>query len=170
MEDEWTPPLMKTLDIDEAPLPVIWDADFLYSPRDPSGAETYVLCEINVSSCFAIRDEAPAAIARTIKGPHPSKFGIRPIRAAAPRAPGPGDAAREPQLAAPRYGSTERWASRPLSGQASMRCVTFEEGEGEAECQTGTNLVHRAPVRKRVPYGDVEAQIVANLPDQADQT
>jgi hypothetical protein len=89
MEDEWTPPLMKTLDIDEAPLPVIWDADFLYSPRDPSGADTYVLCEINVSSCFAIRDEAPVAIARTIKGPHPSKFGIRPIRAAAPRAPGP---------------------------------------------------------------------------------
>jgi hypothetical protein len=67
MEDEWTPRLMETLDLDEASLPVIWDADFLYGPRDAAGADTYVLCEINVSSCFAIPDEAPAAIARTVK-------------------------------------------------------------------------------------------------------
>jgi hypothetical protein len=67
MEDEWTPQLMETLDIDETSLPVIWDADFLYGPRDAVGADTYVPCEINVSSCFAIPDEAPAAIARTVK-------------------------------------------------------------------------------------------------------
>jgi hypothetical protein len=67
MEDEWTPQLMEMLDIDETSLPVIWDADFLYGPRDAAGADTYVLCEINVSSCFAIPDEAPAAIARTVK-------------------------------------------------------------------------------------------------------
>jgi hypothetical protein len=35
----------------------------LYGPRDAAGADTYVLCEINVSSCFEIPDEAPAAIA-----------------------------------------------------------------------------------------------------------
>jgi hypothetical protein len=67
MEDHWTPQLMKTLAIDEASLPVIWDADFLYGPRDADGADSYVLCEINVSSCFAIPDEAPAAIARTVR-------------------------------------------------------------------------------------------------------
>jgi hypothetical protein len=67
MEDSWTPQLMETLGIDEASLPVIWDADFLYGPRDPAGADTYVLCEINASSCFAIPDGAPAAIARTVK-------------------------------------------------------------------------------------------------------
>jgi hypothetical protein len=67
MEDKWTPQLMETLDIDEASLPVIWDADFLYGPRDVAGADTYVLCEINASSCFAIPDEASAAIARTVK-------------------------------------------------------------------------------------------------------
>jgi hypothetical protein len=67
MEDEWTPQLMETLGIDETSLPVIWDADFLYGPRDAIGTDTYVLCEINVSSCFAIPDEAPAAIARTVK-------------------------------------------------------------------------------------------------------
>jgi hypothetical protein len=67
MEDTWTPQLMATLDIGEASLPVIWDADFLYGPRDAAGADTYVLCEINASSCFAIPDDAPAAIARTVK-------------------------------------------------------------------------------------------------------
>jgi hypothetical protein len=66
MEDEWTPQMMETLGIDEPSLPVIWDADFLYGPRDKAGADTYVLCEINVSSCFAIPDHAPAAIARTV--------------------------------------------------------------------------------------------------------
>jgi hypothetical protein len=67
MEDEWTPQLMEILGIDETWLPIIWDADFLYGPRDTTGADTYVLCEINVSSCFAIPDEAPAAIARMVK-------------------------------------------------------------------------------------------------------
>jgi hypothetical protein len=67
MEDEWTPQMMLTLGIDEEALPVIWDADFLYGQRDAAGADTYVLCEINASSCFAIPDEAPAAIARTVK-------------------------------------------------------------------------------------------------------
>jgi hypothetical protein len=67
MEDEWTPQMMDLLAIDEALMPVIWDADFLYGPRDADGADTYVLCEINASSCFAIPDEAPAAIARTVR-------------------------------------------------------------------------------------------------------
>ena len=67
MEDEWTPQMMKLLAIDEALMPVIWDADFLFGPRDAAGADTYVLCEINASSCFAIPDEAPAAIARTVR-------------------------------------------------------------------------------------------------------
>lgn len=67
MEDEWTPQMMELLAIEEPSLPVIWDADFLYGPRDAAGADTYVLCEINASSCFAIPDEAPAAIARTVR-------------------------------------------------------------------------------------------------------
>jgi hypothetical protein len=58
------PQMMEVLGIDRTRLPIIWDADFLYGPRTASGEDTYVLCEINVSSCFAIPDEAPAAIAR----------------------------------------------------------------------------------------------------------
>jgi len=64
MEDAWVPQMMDALGLDRAHLPIIWDADFLYGPPTASGADTYVLCEINVSSCFAIPDEAPAAIAR----------------------------------------------------------------------------------------------------------
>lgn len=67
MESEWVPEMMATLKIDAASLPIIWDADFLYGPPDASGADTYVLCEINVSSVFAIPDDAPAAIARLVK-------------------------------------------------------------------------------------------------------
>jgi hypothetical protein len=64
METEWTPQMMATLGIDGGSLPIIWDADFLYGPRTPTGEDSYVLCEINVSSVFAIPDQAPAAIAR----------------------------------------------------------------------------------------------------------
>jgi hypothetical protein len=64
MEAEWTPQMMATLGIDAASLPIIWDADFLYGPRNAAGEDTHVLCEINVSCVFAFPDEAPAAIAR----------------------------------------------------------------------------------------------------------
>jgi hypothetical protein len=68
MEAEWTPQMMDVLRIDAASLPIIWDADFLYGPRTASGEDSYVLCEINVSSVFAIPEEAPAAIARLALG------------------------------------------------------------------------------------------------------
>jgi len=58
METEWTPQMMEVLGIDSASLPIIWDADFLYGPQTASGEDSYVLCEINVSSCFAIPDQA----------------------------------------------------------------------------------------------------------------
>lgn len=67
MEREWVPKMTKLLEIDPRSLPIIWDADFLFGPRDASGADTYVLCEINVSSVFPIPDQAPAEIARLVK-------------------------------------------------------------------------------------------------------
>jgi hypothetical protein len=68
MEEEWTPQMMQILGIDAGSLPIIWDADFLYGPRTASGEDTYVLCEINVSSVFAIPEQASAAIARLTLG------------------------------------------------------------------------------------------------------
>jgi len=64
MEHEWTPQMMGVAGLEPAAMPIVWDADFLYGPRTESGEDSYVLCEINVSSVFAIPDEAPAAIAR----------------------------------------------------------------------------------------------------------
>ena len=64
MENEWTPQMAQLLGIERDALPIIWDADFLYGPRTAAGADTYVLCEINVSSVMPIPDQAPAEIAR----------------------------------------------------------------------------------------------------------
>jgi hypothetical protein len=43
-------------------------ADFLYGPRSALGEDSYVLCEINARSCFAIPDQAAAAVARLTAG------------------------------------------------------------------------------------------------------
>jgi hypothetical protein len=64
MESEWVPQLRRTVDLDTHSLPVIWDADFLYGPKDASGADTYVLCEINASSTFAFPEHAMPTVAQ----------------------------------------------------------------------------------------------------------
>lgn len=66
MESDWTPGIARTLEIEMSDLPVIWDADFLLGPKTPNGHDTYVLCEINVSSVFPIPNEAPDALAETL--------------------------------------------------------------------------------------------------------
>jgi hypothetical protein len=65
IESEWTPRMAEALDIQAQALPLIWDADFLYGPQTGSGEDTYVLCEINVSSVFPIPDQAPEEIAQS---------------------------------------------------------------------------------------------------------
>jgi hypothetical protein len=64
MEEEWLPTMQQVLDIDTESLPVIWDADFLYGPKAASGENTYVLCEINVSSVYPFPDEALEPLAQ----------------------------------------------------------------------------------------------------------
>ena len=68
-ERDWLPRMKELLDLDTHALPVIWDADFLFGQRDATGADTYVLCEINVSAVWpyptqASRKIADASIAR----------------------------------------------------------------------------------------------------------
>lgn len=72
LEQEWVPELQGLLDIETSGLPVLWDCDFLLGPRDKRGEDTYVLCEINVSSVAPFPDsvvphvaDAVAARART---------------------------------------------------------------------------------------------------------
>lgn len=64
MESEWVPQLQTTLQLETHALPVIWDADFFYGPKDAAGADTYVLCEINASSTFAFPEHAMPGVAR----------------------------------------------------------------------------------------------------------
>jgi len=58
MENEWLPKLQELLNLETESLPIIWDADFLYGPRAVDGEETYVLCEINVSSVHPYPESA----------------------------------------------------------------------------------------------------------------
>jgi hypothetical protein len=64
VETGWASQMMQVPGIDSTSLPIIWDADFLYGPRHAAGDDTYVFCEINVSSVFAIPDQVSASIAR----------------------------------------------------------------------------------------------------------
>jgi hypothetical protein len=58
LEEEWVPAVQRLLDIDTNELPVLWDCDFLLGPKRESGEDTYVLCEINVSSVSPFPDSA----------------------------------------------------------------------------------------------------------------
>jgi hypothetical protein len=66
MESEWVPGMQALLDIPTASLPALWDADFLYGPRTSEGADTHVLCEINVSSVAPYPDSAAPKVADAV--------------------------------------------------------------------------------------------------------
>jgi hypothetical protein len=66
MEAEWVPAMRKLLDIPAASLPALWDADFLYGPKAQDGRDTYVLCEINVSSVAPYPDSAAPKVAEAV--------------------------------------------------------------------------------------------------------
>jgi len=63
MEGGWVQEMQRILQIETRDLPALWDADFLYGPRDRAGQDTYVLCEINVSSVSPFPAEALAPLA-----------------------------------------------------------------------------------------------------------
>ncbi len=63
LESEWLPEMCRVLSIHPAELPVIWDADFMYGPKSTAGEDTYVLCEINISSVYPFPDEALGPLA-----------------------------------------------------------------------------------------------------------
>jgi hypothetical protein len=63
LENEWVSEMCRILDLDIESLPIIWDADFLFGPKTATGEDTYVLCEINVSSVYPFPDDALEPIA-----------------------------------------------------------------------------------------------------------
>jgi hypothetical protein len=64
LEREWVPQMQQVLGLDRAALPVLWDCDFLLGPKDASGQDSYVLCEINASSVSPFPDSAAPLVAR----------------------------------------------------------------------------------------------------------
>lgn len=63
LEREWLDQLCAIVGVDKAQLPILWDADFMYGEKDATGADTYVLCEINVSSVYPFPDDALGPLA-----------------------------------------------------------------------------------------------------------
>jgi hypothetical protein len=62
-ETEWVPQMTGLLGIQTHDLPVIWDADFLYGPKTATGADTHVLCEINVCAVWPFPPMAAPTVA-----------------------------------------------------------------------------------------------------------
>lgn len=68
LEREWIPKMMAVLEIEVENMPALWDADFLFGPKTPTGDDTYVLCEINASCITPFPPAAPEKIAeRTVR-------------------------------------------------------------------------------------------------------
>jgi hypothetical protein len=63
LEREWLDQLCGIVGVAKVQLPILWDADFLYGEKDASGADTYILCEINVSSVYPFPDDALGPLA-----------------------------------------------------------------------------------------------------------
>lgn len=66
LEKEWVPAAQRLLEIDTADLPVLWDCDFMFGPKDSNGQDTYVLCEINVSCVSPFPDSAATPLAKAV--------------------------------------------------------------------------------------------------------
>jgi hypothetical protein len=64
LEEEWVPALQRRFGLEPHDLPVLWDCDFLLGPRTASGADTYVLCEINASSVSPFPESVVGPMAR----------------------------------------------------------------------------------------------------------
>jgi len=62
LEDEWVPAVQRLLEIETESLPILWDCDFLLGPQDNNREDTYVLCEINVSSVAPYPESAVPSV------------------------------------------------------------------------------------------------------------
>ena len=82
MESDWIPAMQRLVDVDRDALPLLWDADFLYGPKAQGGADTYVLCEINVSSVSPFPEQAVGKLAQSVAARLTARKGLDPKRTA----------------------------------------------------------------------------------------
>lgn len=66
LEEDWIPALCGLVGLDPAGLPLLWDADFLYGAPSDEGAETFILCEINVSAVAPFPQQVLGPFARAV--------------------------------------------------------------------------------------------------------
>jgi hypothetical protein len=66
LEQRWLPAAQQLLKIETAQLPIIWDCDFLLGPKTSEGEDSYVLCEINVSSVAPYPESAVPFIVKAV--------------------------------------------------------------------------------------------------------
>jgi hypothetical protein len=67
LEREWMPMFLEEFGLLYHDLPVMWDADFMFGPRDTNdGSDTYVLCEINMSCVSPYPEYATPLVARAV--------------------------------------------------------------------------------------------------------
>ncbi|HEX7296418.1 MAG TPA: Cj0069 family protein, partial [Pyrinomonadaceae bacterium] len=67
LEREWVPEVQRLLQIEIQHLPILWDCDFLLGPKKKNGEDSYMLCEINVSSVAPYPESAvPYIVEATI--------------------------------------------------------------------------------------------------------
>jgi hypothetical protein len=52
LESEWIAQMCAELAISRDALPALWDADFMFGEKTSAGEDTFVLCEINMSSVY----------------------------------------------------------------------------------------------------------------------
>lgn len=64
LERDWITQMSQILELQPEDLPALWDADFMLGEKSSSGADTYALCEINVSSVYPF---PPSALEPLVK-------------------------------------------------------------------------------------------------------
>lgn len=71
LETEWLPQLQTLFKFSREQLPVLWDCDFMLGPKKggagTAGADSYVLCEINVSSVSPYPESVLEPLARAVR-------------------------------------------------------------------------------------------------------
>ncbi len=66
VEEQWLPAAQRVLEVETNNLPVLWDCDFFFGPKDANGEDTYVLGEINVSCVSPFPDSAATPLASAV--------------------------------------------------------------------------------------------------------
>jgi hypothetical protein len=145
LEEEWVPAAQRLLEIETESLPILWDCDFLLGPKGDNGEDSYVLCEINVSSVAPYPESGvpyvvDASVARVQTARH--RRGLAPLTTgcSAPPACCAGHSRQEKKMSsrdATKVGAmcASRWLHSTFRGD-----ISAPDGRRPQRCRCG---IHR---------------------------